>query len=243
MKYVNDLFGVLCREYFDTGISAELKLELDNGIIMNDFPVKFYVDTKELRPLENKFLNKTRGRILDVGCGPGRIGLILKDRGFDVTGIDCSEHMAYVAQKRGLDVYEMDINKNLPQDKFDSFILYGNGFGMPGSISNIKSLLHRLHKISNSNAIIIAESNDPNHMTNKIDLDYQEANLKKNRYVGYRKWRSISGEKAGEWCTWVQTEPALLKQISKETGWRISDGPEYEKDSQWGAYFFALTRK
>jgi len=242
MEETLDLLGKLCKEYFDSGKSNELKLQLDNGIIMDDFPVSFYVDTKELRELEKKFLKKAKGRILDVGCGSGRIGLILKEGGLEAIGIDISDNMVYIAQKRGLTAYKMDINKELPKGIFDTVIMYGNGFGMPGSIENIQNFLRRLHSITSSDAIIIAESNDPNRMTNRIDLEYQERNKKLGRYTGQRKWRYISGNKVGIYQDWVQVEPNLLKKIAKETDWKITDDPEYEKESRWGAYFFTLSK-
>ena len=62
------------------------------------------------------------------------------------------------------------------------------------------------------------------------------------KYIGYRKWRHISGSYTGEWGTWVQVEPKLLQEIAESTGWKILDEPEYEKGSQWGAYFFTLSK-
>lgn len=242
MKEIHDLFGRLCWQYFNNHQSSELKLQLDNGVVMDDFPVSFYVDTNELRELEKEFLENAKGRVLDLGCGPGRVSLILKKRGLEVIGVDISEGMVHISQKRDINAYKMDINKELPVGVFDTIIMYGNGFGMPGSIENIKNLLRRLHSITSTDALIIAESNDPNRMTNQIDLEYQERNRELERYIGQRKWRTVSGDNNGTWEYWIQVEPKLLKQIVNETGWKITKGPNYEPTSQWGAYFFMLSK-
>ncbi len=243
MKEVSDLFGKLCRRYFDSGEFGELKLELDTGVVMDDFPVSFYVDTKELRELEKRFLEMAKGKILDIGCGPGRIGAYLREKGLDVLGVDISGNLAYIAKKRGIPACQIDVNKELPDGVFDTVIMYGNGFGLPGSIENVQSLLERLHGVTSKDSIIIAESNDPDRMASRIDLDYQKRNTELGKYVGQRVWRIRSGSEVGEYENWVQIEPEVLIRIAKATGWKISAGPEYETGSQWGAYFFTLSKR
>ena|SRR3989344_3977507 len=243
MKITKDLFGHLCREYFDKGNSRELKLELDDGTVMDDFPISFYVDSKEFRGIELNYLKYASGKVLDLGCGSGRVGLFLKDNNScSVLGIDNSPNLVHICKTRGLNAMLMDINKQLPKDSFDTIIMYGNGFGMPGSVDNIRSLLLNLRDITSQNAVIIAESNDPNKMKNEIDLNYQKRNLALNRYVGQRRWRIRSGEEVGQYENWMQLDLKLLRKLSQETGWTIEHGPEYEVGSQWGAYFFVLRK-
>lgn len=52
-------------------------------------------------------------RILDVGSGPGRDGLILKNKGFEVTCIDASQSMVDMCKAKGLDAVVADF-MNLP---------------------------------------------------------------------------------------------------------------------------------
>jgi len=243
MKVTKDLFGHLCREYFEKGDSRELKLELDDGTVMDDFPISFYVDSKEFREIELRYLGYAGGKVLDLGCGSGRVGLFLKDKnGCSVLGVDNSPNLVHICKQRGLNAILMDINKQLPENSFDTIVMYGNGFGMPGSVDNIRRLLHNLRDITSSDAVIIAESNDPNKMKNKIDLNYQKRNLALNRYIGQRRWRIRSGEAVSQYENWLQVEPQLLRNLAQENGWIIEHGPEYERDSQWGAFFFVLRK-
>lgn len=68
-----------------------------------------------LPPAENKSL-------LDIGCGVGTIGLLLKERGFDYAGIDFSEVAVERAQQKGLNAIVSDIDGDglkFPDNSFD----------------------------------------------------------------------------------------------------------------------------
>lgn len=45
-----------------------------------------------------ELLPPARGRVLDLGCGEGRVARELKDRGYDVTGIDVSPTLVELAR-------------------------------------------------------------------------------------------------------------------------------------------------
>ena len=55
-----------------------------------------------------RLLGQDSGRLLDVGCGTGVHTEALRERGWDVTGIDQSEDMLRRARDRGLDVVKAD---------------------------------------------------------------------------------------------------------------------------------------
>ena len=243
MLEIPDVLGRMCRQYFETGRNAPLQLELDNGVVMDDWPVSHYVDSTEMRRLEREFLRHAHGRVLDVGCGTGRVGLVLREKGKYVVGVDRSPDMIYICRERGLVAVQMDVNQQVPEGPFDAAVLYTNGFGMVGSIENVRTLLRRLGGVMPRGGLVIAESNDPDRMSHQIDIEYQKKNLELGRYVGQRVWRVRSGDLVEPWSQWVQVEPALMEKIAGETGWSVSAGPEYEEGSHWGAYFFCLRRK
>lgn len=72
-------------------------------LLMQDAPYEewfaFLLDVvKEERPQAKK--------VLDLGCGTGRIALLLAEQGFQVTGVDLSEEMLSIASER---MYESKI--------------------------------------------------------------------------------------------------------------------------------------
>lgn len=55
------------------------------------------------RTFLNKFIEVSSGKVLDIGSGPGRDGLLLKQAGLDVVCIDASEEMVRMSTERGLE--------------------------------------------------------------------------------------------------------------------------------------------
>ena len=75
--------------------------------------------SKGFPSLHNKYLEVIQGfleekglrvvRVLDTACGTGILLSLLRDNGFDATGIDLSRDMLGVAKEKGLRVYRADM--------------------------------------------------------------------------------------------------------------------------------------
>jgi SAM-dependent methyltransferase len=71
------------------------------------------------KPLDRHLLNRFaeevrgRGRVADLGCGPGHVARYLHEQGADVLGIDLSERMIEVARRRnpGIDFRAGDMTR------------------------------------------------------------------------------------------------------------------------------------
>lgn len=59
-------------------------------------------------------------KVLDLGCGDGRLTQELKDKGAKVIGIDASESMIDSAQSKGLEAYVLDALEMEYKETFDS---------------------------------------------------------------------------------------------------------------------------
>lgn len=69
------------------------------------------------RTFIDRFIKLTKGKILDVGSGPGRDALILKQGGLDVTCLDASKTMIKLAREKGLESVLGDFNEMPFQDE------------------------------------------------------------------------------------------------------------------------------
>lgn len=76
---------------------------------------------------------KPRSRVLDAGCGPGRLGAVLHERGHIVVGVDADPALIEAAEAdhpgpRWLvaDLAELDLRAMGEPDPFDAAVLAGN---------------------------------------------------------------------------------------------------------------------
>ena len=104
-----------------------------------------------------------RKKVLDIGCGTGRITIALNDIGVNVTGIDNSSEMIKIAKSKKAGIfYEQDFYKIDNNEKYDVVIsMVGGVFGL---INNIDSYIYeinlffvKLNEVMTSNGIAIIE--------------------------------------------------------------------------------------
>jgi ubiquinone/menaquinone biosynthesis C-methylase UbiE len=77
------------------------------------------------RTIIDNFSKLVHGKILDVGSGPGRDGLILKQCGLEVICLDASEEMVKLSSEKGLTSIVGDLNSlPFPDASFDGVWAY-----------------------------------------------------------------------------------------------------------------------
>ncbi|MDO8435470.1 MAG: class I SAM-dependent methyltransferase [bacterium] len=86
------------------------------------------------RTFFDAFMERAQGDVLDVGSGPGRDGLLLKDAGLTVTCLDASEVMIALCEEKGLKAVLGDFC-TLPfeDDSFDGVWAYTSLLHIPKS--------------------------------------------------------------------------------------------------------------
>lgn len=102
------------------------------------FPVSFI----------DKFISLVEGKVLDVGSGPGRDGLLLKEKGLDVTCIDASSEMVRISTLKGLDSMVGDfLDLPFENSSFDAVWAYTSLLHVPkASIGKALSEIRRVLK-------------------------------------------------------------------------------------------------
>ena len=65
-------------------------VERDDGCVFTGDPSYYLAPFRRWWPQERRAMRFVRGRVLEVGCGAGRVSLHLQERGLGVVGIDVS---------------------------------------------------------------------------------------------------------------------------------------------------------
>ena len=165
-----------------------------------------------------------RGRVLDVGCGAGRVGLELQERGHAVVGIDLSPLAVEVSRRRGVrDVRELPVTQvGSSLGLFDTFVMFGNNFGLMGSRRRAPWLLRRFRSIANEGARILAESVNPYKTDRPEHLAFHKRNRLRGRMGGHLRIRIRHGSHATPWFDYLLASPEEMASLAEGTGWELT---------------------
>jgi SAM-dependent methyltransferase len=230
-----DAYGHLILDYYKRGRGQEI-VERDDSLIdpSRTLPGYYLAEFPSWAAHERKAMRFVKGRVLDIGCGAGRVALYLQKKDFDVSGIDVSPLAIEVCKLRGLKkVRVLSISNIRPKlGKFDTLLMFGNNFGLFGSFDRARWLLRRFHKVTSSNGRIVAESTDPYRTSDPAHLAYAKMNRSMGRMSGQIKIRVRYRTYMTPWFYYLLVSKREMRSIMAGTGWRIerfidSTGPQY----------------
>ena len=178
---MKDLFGKAILDY-QTGNNPEDLITETTISEADEMSVAYlFRSFEEMPKLEQKALELSKGKILDVGCGAGSHSLFLQNNGLDVTSIDVSKNAIEACNLRGLKKAFVQDVMTLNNQKFDTILLLMNGAGMCGRLKNISKFLQQLKNLLTEEGQILVDSSDIIYMFDEDedgskwipgDLDY-----------------------------------------------------------------------
>ena len=201
-------------------------VERDDGFIMASGigPAAYFAPFRRWPKAERQAMRYVRGRVLDVGCGPGRVALHVQERGHEVVGIDTSPLTIEVARKRGAkDVRELSVTQIGPElGRFDTIVMFGNNFGLMGGRRRAPWLFRRFKSIANEGARIVAESVNPYTTDDADHLAYHERNRRRGRMPGQLRIRVVYGHRRSRWFDYLLASPEEMAELAEGTGWELA---------------------
>lgn len=167
---MKDLMGKAIWDFYQNKSADDLLTETSISEI-DELPVEyFFRDFDEMNSLEQKALELSTGKILDIGAGAGSHSLYLQnEKKLEVFALDNSPKSVEVCQLRGVkNVWCSDI-LDFPVQTFDTILLLMNGTGIFQSLKNVDQYLQKLKNLISENGQILLDSTDILYMYDQDD--------------------------------------------------------------------------
>lgn len=199
---------------FHKGKDSDLKISI-NGSLDDPMDLSlFFRSYKNMNGIEQKAMDMSRGRILDIGAAAGCHTLYLQTQQKDVEALEISDHACKVMEEKGV---KKIINKDVfdyHEGSYDTLLLLMNGLGMGTSLKGCKKLLRHLIGMLNDGGQILADSSDIRYMFEVEDgvFEFEMDDKYYGEVVFELEYR---GEKDSPF-PWVYVAPEALESICDE---------------------------
>ena len=163
---MKDLFGKAILDYQNNNSPEDLITETSISDADEMSVAYLFRSFDEMPLIEQKALQLSKGKVLDVGCGAGSHSLYLQEKDFDVTAIDISDNAIKACQLRGLknakvqNLLDLDSDFHQNDSKYDTILLLMNGTGIFETLENCSKYLSKLKSLLNENGQILIDSSD-----------------------------------------------------------------------------------
>jgi SAM-dependent methyltransferase len=225
MKMGGDAFGQALMDWARGGTDPEI-YERDDGFVdIGAGHELFLADFRDWPSSERQAVRYVRGRVIDVGCGAGRVSLYLQQRGFDVIGLDASPLATRASRLRGVkETWCTPIERIAGRvASFDTIVLFGNNFGMLGFPNRLRNVLGIWAAQMAPGARILAESTNPYcGGAPAFDRRYYRRNRERGLMPGQCRLRVRYHRLATPWFQWLFVSRHEMRMLLQGTGWHLS---------------------
>ncbi|MFF7022907.1 methyltransferase domain-containing protein [Streptomyces klenkii] len=175
----------------------------------------------EADPADLTVLDRCRGPVIDIGCGPGRLVTALATRGHPVLGVDVSPAAVDRTRRGGGAALCRSVFAPLPgEGRWGTALLIDGNIGIGGDPA---ALLGRVARLTAPGGLLIAESAGPD-AGERVD-ERVEVRVDDGR------------GRTGPPFPWARVGTAALTRHARRAGWRVA-----ERWTVSGRSFSALRR-
>lgn len=207
MNYEENLFGKALSDKYHNRAKEPFYV-CDDARREAPLELEFYL-SEEPEELEKDILNHATGRILDVGCGAGRVLKYLQKKDFDVTGFDIDSIAVQLCKERGLEnVFVGDFNNIEQFGIFDTILFMNRTICTAGSLEAVEALLKKCYNCCSPNGILVFDSYEV-----KPELTKDTPGIVRNKL-----WFKYEG-RLGKPFYRICFSGFVARELLKDTGW------------------------
>jgi len=209
-----DVFGEAIFDYQQGVYTEDIRTfsSLDEEDVI---PIPYlFRDFEAMPSLEQKALQFSKGKVLDIGCGAGSHSLYLQEKGFEVTALDSSKGAIKTCRQRGIKNHICSDILNFQAGQFDTLILLMNGIGLAGELKKLNEFFSHLKKLLRPNGQILLDSSDIIYMFDG-DKDERRRISSTQKYYGEVTFTMTYKNKTSKPFTWLYLDQDTLKRAAK----------------------------
>ncbi|MEH3052522.1 MAG: methyltransferase domain-containing protein [Patulibacter minatonensis] len=155
-------------------------------------------------PVDERLVERARGPVLDVGCGPGRHVSALARRGVPVLGLDASPLAVQLASARGGSAVQGDVfTHGLERGVWETALLLDGNLGIGG---DPVALLRRVSEFLTPSGAVLVETDAPGGGVQSLPV------------------RLERGEDVSHWFPWARVAHDRIAEVGGQAGLAFADG-------------------
>ncbi len=217
---MDDIFGRALLDYHNNNYSDDLITETSISE-PDEIPLPYlFRNFDEMPTIEQTALLKSKGAVLDVGCGAGNHALYLQEKGFQVTAIDESRGAVEVASSRGVKNTNKCSLQNFKGKTFDTILLLMNGTGIFSTVAEVPKYLQHLRKLLNPGGQILIDGSDLQYMYDRTEEG--AIWVPGNRYYGELEFVITYKGKSTKPFPLLYLDDRLFEVLANENGFDFS---------------------
>jgi len=222
------IFGRAISEYYHNNQPEDIKTETNiSGV--DTLPTAYLFRGFEEMPIsEQKAMQLSKGKVLDVGCAAGSHSLYLQNKGLEVHALDISQKTIEICKLRGIKHAYKAALLDWDKTKYDTILLMMNGTGIFESFESVPKYLKHLKSLLSPNGQILVDSSDIKYMYDKEELD---ALFMLKIYYGELEFTMHYKDWTSEPFPWLYLDPKTFKKVAELNGYSFKilyEGEHYD---------------
>lgn len=175
-------------------------------------------DHEALPELEQRALERCRGRILDLGAGAGRHAIELQRIGHEVVALDLLPEAVEIMCDRGVTDARRGGIEEVEGDRFDTVVMLMHGLGIVGTLHGLGLLFEVLPKLLEPGGRLVCDSADLAAALREESPDLLDELVAPDRYLGEVEFALKYKDREGPKYPWLFIDPETLEIIANAAG-------------------------